>query len=97
LTKDKYLDSNEETHPFSAVFYRDNNREFSVKFIRISNDGSQHGQYIVSTNYDPGINEFHQNITNSRWEKYFDSDKSSDVETLLDSLNNDVTVANIGL
>lgn len=87
LTNDKYLISKDETNPFSAVFNRENSNEFSVKFIPRWINGIPKCQYVVSSNYDPQMNEFLKNDGNNRWEKYFDSDKSDDVQAVLESLN----------
>nr|MDA3781040.1 hypothetical protein [Bacteroidales bacterium] len=84
-TKDKYLDSTEETHPFSGIFYRGDKKEFSIKYIPKWDKGTQQGQYVVSSNFNT-LEFGMQKADNGRWEKYFDID-SEDIETLLEKLH----------
>lgn len=84
---DHYLDSTHDSHPFSAIFRRDNNKEFSVKFVPKWNNEWVEGQYIVSTNFDSGIEEMTINDTNNRWERYVNSSQFDDVEKMIESLN----------
>jgi len=84
---DYYLDSTHESHPFSAVFKRNENKEFSVKFIPKRNDGLVEGQYVVSSNYDSEIGELQFNDTNKRWESYLNSTQFEDVEKMINTLN----------
>ena len=76
---DKYLDSR-DSHPFSAVFYRKDDREFTVKFI-------QDGHYCVSANFDTGINSMILNQKNNRWEQDELSENTHKVEELLKQIN----------
>ena len=85
---DKYLDSTEETHPFSAIFKRLENKEFSLKYIPKWENGWQQGQYVISSNFDTSAHGMQQNDENGRWEKYFKTDCAEDIETLLQKLNN---------
>lgn len=84
---DSYLDSTYETNPFSTVFRRTDNREFSIKFIPMWEDCWIKGKYVVSSNFDPQIDEMQHCMNNSRWEQYFDSSKYEDVEEIVKILN----------
>lgn len=84
---DKYLDSPNDSHQFSAIFYRENNREFSVKFIPKWNNCWIKGQYVVSCNFDPLTDKMVLNALNQRWEKYYDSDQYIEVESLINQLD----------
>ncbi len=85
---DLYLDSTEETHPFSAIFKRINEKEFSLKYLPKWDNGWKQGQYVISSNFDCSAYGMVQNIENGRWEKYFSSDCIDEVESLLQKLNN---------
>jgi len=78
--KDKYLDSREELHKFSAVFYRQENKEFSVKFI-------PNNRYVVSSNFNTNIDSMVFKPEDDRWEQYFSSEKAQQVEELLEKIN----------
>ena len=84
-SNDKYLDSTEEIHPFSAIFKRDINKEFSVKFLPKWDNGRQQGQYVVSSNFDSSLEGLNQN--DERWEKYFKTDEVEDIEELIEKLS----------
>ena len=84
---DYYLDSINESNPFSAVFKRNNIKEFSVKFVPKWNNGWVEGQYVVSTNFDSGIYEMQQNEINNRWEIHINSSQFDVVESIVNELN----------
>jgi hypothetical protein len=84
---DSYLDSTHENHPFSSVFRRGNNKEFSVKFIPKRNNEWVEGQYVVSANFDSEIAEMQANEKNNRWESYVNSSQFEVVEEMIKSLN----------
>lgn len=94
---DGYLDSTNEMNPFSAIFLRNDNKEFSIKFMPKWDDVDKwiKGKYVISSNYNPQLSEMQQNIDNSRWELYFDSSKYQEVEEIIKILNNTNEVKSI--
>lgn len=83
---DVYIDSTNESHPFSSVFKRDIN-EFSVKFIP-----KNESQYVVSSNFNPNIELMVKNENNQRWEIYKKTSCFGEVEALINELNETAAV-----
>ena len=81
------MDSTHETHPFSAVFKKDINKEFSIKFIPKWDNERVEGQYVVSSNFISGIDDMQINETTDRWEKYVNSSNFEVVEEMINILN----------
>jgi hypothetical protein len=81
---DMYLTNKDETHPFSAVFYREKPKKYMVKFVP---KWAQLGQYVISSNFDTELEGMSYNPKSEKWEQYFDSDKIDSVEKILEKLN----------
>ena len=81
---DSYLTNKDETRPFSAVFRRDNQKEYAVKFVP---KWGQVGQYVICSNFDTKLEGMSYNIEGKIWEQYFDSDKIDSIEKCLEKLN----------
>lgn len=73
---DDYLDSKDETHPFSSIFHKDDNKEISVKYIR--------NNYIISMNFNPENPIFDFNEKSTRWEHFFESTNYREVESTME-------------
>lgn len=82
-----YLDSTDESHPFSVVFKKENNKEFSVKFIPKWDGEWTEGQYVVSSNFDAEIEEMKKDEATTRWEMYVNSSQFQVVEEMTKVLN----------
>lgn len=86
LNGDVYLNSTDDANPFSAVFYRNNNEIYSIKFIPNWDDGWQMGTYVISMNIQPESPIYSFNTANDLWESSFQSDKIHIIETELERL-----------
>lgn len=83
-SNDAYLDSTNESHPFSTILRIDNNLDVSVKYIYQINMS----KYVLSTNFTCTNFDFTKNLTNNRWEMFFDSSEYAKVEQTLSLILN---------
>lgn len=85
--KEDYLDSRNESHPFSAVFPRKGG-DVSVKFVVGDWDEQKRrrseGKYVVSSSFD--AEDLTYSSQSNRWERSFDSHDYQKVEDLLQNM-----------
>lgn len=79
-----YDHSHAEDYPFSAFFCKEDEQEFYVEYAGSTKEYDS--KYIVSSNFNPQLQEMSYNNETQCWESYFSTIDTENVEKLLEKL-----------